>query len=512
MTGVSAQNKTYDGATTATLSTDSAALSGLISGDTVTLSTSSATGAFDTKTIGTNKTVTTSGFSISGTDSGNYSLTQPTTSADITKAILTVTGVTAGSKTYDGNTTVTLNTTAAALSGIIGPDAVTLSTSSATGSFADQNAGTGKTVTTSGFSISGTDAGSYILTQPSPTADITPATATIEVQGFTTDYDGTAHYITYSGTGVNGESLDSYITINGNGLVSAGNDVTEWYFTHPLGNYEPQEGQVSTTIRKAAITVTADAKSKTYGNADPALTYTVTSGQLYGSDGFTGELDRARGEFAGNYTINQHSLDAGGNYDITFVTGTFTIQKRAITVTAVAASKMYDDKTTATGTPTITSGSLVGNDTGYFSQSFATQHAGQNKSVVPSGYIDDANGGLNYQITFAPASVGTISQAPLTIAAVATSRFANGTTESNGTPVITGLKGNDTASATQVYDTADPGVGKTLSISSYTISDGNSGNNYSVTTQDNTNGILYGSNTDIRLTKVTGTGGNTISV
>ncbi|MFM7843859.1 MAG: MBG domain-containing protein, partial [Planctomycetota bacterium] len=313
-------------------------------------------------------------------------------------------------------------------------------------------------------------------------------------------------------TGVNGESLDSYITINGNGLVSAGDDVTEWYFTHPLGNYEPQEGQVSTTIRKAAITVTADAKSKTYGNADPALTYTVTSGQLYGSDGFTGELDRARGEFAGDYTINQHSLDAGGNYDITFVTGTFTIQKRAITVTAVAASKMYDDKTTATGTPTITSGSLVGHDTGYFSQSFATQHAGQNKSVVPSGYIDDANGGLNYQITFAPASVGTISQAPLTIAAVATSRFANGTTESNGTPVVTGLKGNDTASATQVYDTADPGVGKTLSISSYTISDGNSGNNYSVTTQDNTNGVLWGSNTDIRLTKVTGTGGNTISV
>ena len=41
------------------------------------------------------------------------------------------------------------------------------------------------------------------------------------------------------------------------------------------------------TINQRPITVTADAKSKTYGDSDPALTYKVTSGNLVGSDAFT---------------------------------------------------------------------------------------------------------------------------------------------------------------------------------------------------------------------------------
>ena len=47
--------------------------------------------------------------------------------------------------------------------------------------------------------------------------------------------------------------------------------------------------------RAQAITVTADAKSKTYGDADPALTYQITSGSLVASDSLTGSLDPRRG-------------------------------------------------------------------------------------------------------------------------------------------------------------------------------------------------------------------------
>ncbi len=50
------------------------------------------------------------------------------------------------------------------------------------------------------------------------------------------------------------------------------------------------------TITARAVTVAADAKSKTYGDADPALTYQITSGSLAFSDGFTGSLARAAGE------------------------------------------------------------------------------------------------------------------------------------------------------------------------------------------------------------------------
>ena len=95
--------------TTATLNTGGAALVGIVAGDTVSLSTAGATGAFGTATVGTAKTVNVSGLTISGADSGNYSLTQPTTTADITAKVLTVTGITASNKIYDATTSATVD-------------------------------------------------------------------------------------------------------------------------------------------------------------------------------------------------------------------------------------------------------------------------------------------------------------------------------------------------------------------------------------------------------------------
>ena len=175
VSGITAANKNYDGTTAATLNTTSAALVGVVGGDTVTLSTAGATGTFDTKSAGTGKTVTVSGLTISGADAGNYTLTQPTTTANITAKALTVSGITAANKIYDGTTAATLNTTSAALVGVIGGDTVTLSTAGATGTFANKSVGTGKTVTVSGLTISGADAGNYTLTQPTTTATIIAA-------------------------------------------------------------------------------------------------------------------------------------------------------------------------------------------------------------------------------------------------------------------------------------------------------------------------------------------------
>src|SRR5207253_1711857 len=124
-------------------------------------------------------TVTVAGLTISGTDAGNYSLTQPTPTADITAKALTVTGVTASNKVYDQATTATLNTGSAALSGVISGDTVNLGAGSARGAFLTARGGSGMTVTVAGLTISGTDAGNYSLTQPTPTADITAKTLTV---------------------------------------------------------------------------------------------------------------------------------------------------------------------------------------------------------------------------------------------------------------------------------------------------------------------------------------------
>lgn len=79
------------------------------------------------------------------------------------------------------------------------------------------------------------------------------------------------------------------------------------------------------TISARPITVTADARSKLAGAADPLLTYQITSGSLVGSDVFSGSLTRAAGETPGTYAIGQGTLSAGGNYALTFVGSTLTI-------------------------------------------------------------------------------------------------------------------------------------------------------------------------------------------
>src|SRR6185312_11636997 len=73
-----------------------------VSGDVFSDSYSSA--LFDTKNVGTGKTVTVGGIAISGTDAGNYTFnTTTTTTADITARALHVTA-SADSKVYDGTT------------------------------------------------------------------------------------------------------------------------------------------------------------------------------------------------------------------------------------------------------------------------------------------------------------------------------------------------------------------------------------------------------------------------
>src|SRR6185503_14605071 len=191
VSGVTANNKVYDGTTAATLNLGSAPLVGVVSGDTVTLNTASTVGTFADENVGTGKTVTVSGLALSGADAGNYTLTQPVTTANITTKGLTVAGITANNKVYDGTTTATLNLASAALVGVASGDSVTLNTGSAAGVFANANVGTAKLVTVSGLTISGADAANYTLTQPVTTADITAATLTASITANSKTYDGT---------------------------------------------------------------------------------------------------------------------------------------------------------------------------------------------------------------------------------------------------------------------------------------------------------------------------------
>jgi hypothetical protein len=191
--------KTYDGTTSAT---GTVGLSGVVAGDDVS---GSATFAFSDANAGTGKTVNVSGAALSGADAGNYTLTLPASVlADILQKALTGTA-TAATKTYDGNTT---GSGTVGLSGVVAGDDVS---GSATFTFSDANAGTGKTVTVSGATLSGADAGNYTLTLPaSVLADILRRAITVTADAATKEEGADDPALTWditSGSLVAGDTL-----------------------------------------------------------------------------------------------------------------------------------------------------------------------------------------------------------------------------------------------------------------------------------------------------------------
>ncbi|MFZ2095198.1 MAG: MBG domain-containing protein, partial [Anaerolineales bacterium] len=149
------------------------------------------------------------------------------------------------------------------------------------------------------------------------------------------------------------------------------------------------------TITKRPITVTADAKSKVYGDADPTLTYQVTSGSPLSGDTFSGALTRAAGEAAGNHAILQGTLALPDIYNLTYVGANLTITKRPIIVTADAKSKVYGDAD-PTLTYQITSGSLVFGDSFSGALTRAAGEAAGNHAILQGTLALSGNYNLTY--------------------------------------------------------------------------------------------------------------------
>ncbi len=106
-----------------------------------------------------------------GADVANYTITLATANTYVVSPkALTIAGITASNKIYDGNTTATIDVSAATFAELETGDLVTVS---ASGTFANKNVGTNKTVTLS-VTNAGADVANYTITnQSSTTANIT---------------------------------------------------------------------------------------------------------------------------------------------------------------------------------------------------------------------------------------------------------------------------------------------------------------------------------------------------
>ncbi|WP_456628403.1 MBG domain-containing protein [Bradyrhizobium sp. URHC0002] len=199
------------------------------------------------------------------------------------------------------------------------------------------------------------------------------------------------------------------------------------------------------TVTPRAITVTADAKSRVYGDVNPALTYQVGASGLVNGDTLSGALatSATTASNVGVDGITQGSLAASSNYALNYASANLTVTPRAITVTADAQSRVYGDANPALTYHVFGSG-LVNGDT--LSGALATS-AVATSNVGVYGITQGTLGSPNYTISSLTGANLTITPRALTVTADAKSRAYG-----NANPVLTyqvggsGLVNGDTLS------------------------------------------------------------------
>jgi hypothetical protein len=132
----------------------------------------------------------------------------------ITPVTLTVAGVKAENKIYDGTTSDTIDISSAVLSGVLNGDQVSLNPTGYTASFNNPNVGSGKPVTVTGLSLIGSGSSNYVLAQPTGlTATIAPASLKLTANNLTMNTGAMVPTLTYTATGlVNGETTAVFTT------------------------------------------------------------------------------------------------------------------------------------------------------------------------------------------------------------------------------------------------------------------------------------------------------------
>jgi hypothetical protein len=171
-----AANKTYN---TTNISSGTVAITNLFQGD--SLSVNYANAAFNDANVANGKTVVFSGVFLSGSSAANYAIGSGAISAtaNITPAPVTIGGLVASNKQYDGTTTAVIGGTPT-IRGLLGSDASSLTGTVLSGAFVSANAARGIGVTANLSSLSLGNSNYYIADVTLPLlANITPAPVTI---------------------------------------------------------------------------------------------------------------------------------------------------------------------------------------------------------------------------------------------------------------------------------------------------------------------------------------------
>ena len=501
ISGITAEDKRYDATKTATVESGGSVYGGLYSGDDVKVT---ASGEFTDKNVGSSKTVNLTS-SYSGADKGNYAITeQQTTTASISQASLTISGITASDRSYDSTKAATVESGGAHYTGLYSGDEVTVASS---GEFTDKNVGSGKTVNLTS-SYSGADKGNYTITdQQTTTASITQATLTISgitaedkrydaTKTATVESGGTVYGGLYSGDDVKVTASGEFTDKNVGSSMTV--NLTSGYSGADKSNYAITGQQTTTaSITQAPLTISGITASDKIYDATKAATV-ESGGTVYGGL-YSGDDVKvtASGEFTdknvgSSKTVNLTSSYSGAdksNYAITDQqTTTASISQASLTISGITAEdRSYDaTKTAAVNTGGAHYTGLYRGDevTVAASGEFTDKNVGSGKTVNLTSSYSGADKS-NYAITDQQTTTASITPAPIDVTGLlAQNKVYDGTTDAKvsiGGAKLNGIISDDdvqlTGTAKGLFDSPDVGTDKRVSVSGLSIG-GADGDNY----------------------------------
>ena len=314
---------------------------------------------------------------------------------NITKRPLTVTGITANDKAYDGNTKAVLDYSAVTLGGVLENDTLTVT---ATGTL--ESAGVGKQkVTISDLTLSGDSAANYVLAksgnQSETTANITAREVTVTITPNGGTYGSVVAAAAKLTGAVDGKNVPVTLTYTGNGYNDTAVPINAGSYTVTASiansNYTLTGNTTATfVITPKAVTVTGiTAKDKVYDgtkNADiSSVTFdgvTLNQGTDYNvtasfEDAGVGSGKNVTatvtliGQAAQNYALEQSSFPTTGSItkaaapDFTKETALAIINGYKKTYTVTLPTLPTPEKPKEYGAPTYELGEIKLND-GYY--------------------------------------------------------------------------------------------------------------------------------------------------
>jgi filamentous hemagglutinin family protein len=332
------------------------------------------------------------------------------------------------SKTYDGDSSVTPGSFSV---GITGYDQDVLAYSYSNLVYDSPNVGNNRTVTANGVAITlATDGGAIVYGYTSITmasgniGTITARPITVTADAQSRVYGDANPALSYSigGSGlVNGDSLSGGLVTGVTTATGVGSYGIAQGNLAAGSNYALTYAAANLTITARPLAVTADAQSRIYGDANPALSYSIGGSGLVNGDSLSGGLvtGATTATGVGSYGIAQGNLAAGSNYALTYAAANLTITARPLTVTADTQSRVYGDANPVLSYSIGGSGLVNGDGLSGGLATGATTSTGVGSYGIAQGNLTASS---NYALTYAASNL-TVAARSITVTADAQNRI-----------------------------------------------------------------------------------------